>query len=143
MYVLNGRYELQARGCIVHAEAQVPSRFITSDGRVHVLCNDRIDHIVIFNNETALIEIKRAQATGQATTEAKLQLYRYFKNYTESGNSVHRLYCIFFQRRKGDVAKIYKLSVPDVPITIQQRQRMEHNRMKAIATRRGKSAKDD
>jgi len=90
------RYELQSRGCTVQAEAPAPTRYTSSDGRVHVLTNDRIDHIVILDKEFALIEVKKSQPSETAKYDATQQIIRYCRNYKPAKKT--ELYCVFFPR---------------------------------------------
>ena len=90
------RYELEARGCKVHAEAPAPTRYMSSDGRLHVLSNDRIDHIVTLEKEVAFIEVKKSQPSETAKYDATQQIIRYCRNYQPTTKT--NLYCVFFPR---------------------------------------------
>ena len=88
--------ELQARGFLAHAEAQIPTWYRASDGRVHAICNDRVDILAIRDGVRILIECKKGQATQSALSTGHLQLERYANNCRTNGINIHFRVLVFF-----------------------------------------------
>jgi len=124
------RYELEARGCTVQAECPIPTQFKSSDGRVHVLSNDRVDHVVSLNNEHALVEVKKNNISDSTRHDASQQVLRYYKNYCTMRRT--DLYCVFFPKYHNKLPVVFRVDI----LTPEQRTRMNRLRTEAIEKRK-------
>lgn len=97
--------ELQARGYNTHCEAPCPATFLTSDGRRHVLSNDRVDVVVYTPGKIILIEVKKGPLSASAVQNAEDQARRYKHSYQEYiSHSVPLEACtVFFHNNTADV----------------------------------------
>lgn len=102
--------ELSARGITqVHLEAQCPTLFETSDGKRHVMCNDRADILLQHNQETMVIEVKRGLTSEMRIRNAKYQALRYKHNLETRGSLTPVSACVVFFDPNGCSVSIYSV----------------------------------
>lgn len=91
-----------------------------------MLTNDRVDHIVTLQNEHALVEVKKSQATDSAKYDATQQVIRYCRNY----NPIKKtdLYCLFFPKYRGSMPTILSVDY----VSPKQLQRSQQNKERAL-----------